>query len=315
MVADDADPTLGVKQNIHIEMSRNPPEHIRVVLRYLLSMLLVWDVYDYFLFQRRSPRASQGPRLMLTVFLVFCFVTLDYYVTIDDSEDQEEIAGSYHFLRTLRRTCLAVINVWIWTKVIKIIYKFPYHGIGRNFFFIVQTLKDWAVGAYFCLMLAVSWTFALFYHIRFAERNNDGYHTFGKSFMVAFQYFMSYDQPTAFLNKSNVFDIFPTSIGFFFVISCVSLLFNNMATGLMVDVRNSRKKQWGDHHLNLQLSELAAIIEDCKLGAPYYLCFFRKLFSKNKKLGPFQTYTDQYYVLSWMNVPGAFLFSPPFYLF
>jgi hypothetical protein len=135
---------------------------------------------------------------------------------------------------------------------------------------------------------------------------------------------MSYDQTTVFLKKTDQFDIFPTSVCFFVLISCVSLLFNNMATGLMVDVRNSRKKQWGQDHLNLQLSELAATIEDCKCGAPYYwnriFNLFRKVavwsgLSKNKTLGPFQTYSDQYYVLAWINGRGTISIPSLLYLF
>ncbi len=111
-------------------------------------------------------------------------------------------------------------------------------------------------------MDVMSWTFAVFYHIRFAEVKGEGDVTFGRSFMVAFQYFMSFEQKTEFLKNTDEFDIFPTSVVFFLVISCVSLLFNNLATGLMQDIRDKRKKQWGQHHSDMQLSELASIVED-----------------------------------------------------
>ena len=130
--------------------------------------------------------------------------------------------------------------------------------------------------------------------------------------MVAFQYLMSHDQSTKFLEQSEHFSILPTSIIFFCIISCFSLLFNNLATGLMSDIRENGKEQWVQDHSDTQLFELAANIEDCKSIGHFYSTFLHlpliKKFAALTGLlnvemqGPFQKYDDQYYVLSWVQL-------------
>jgi hypothetical protein len=305
MLAADDSIKLGVKQNIHVEMFRNPSDHIRRMVYFCLLPCIFFDLFH---------SSGSGFRRWLFFITFGLFAILDYHLSFDDPNVVEEISSSYHVLRTFRRLSLALINVFVWINASRVIYSVPYNGIGRNFHIIIRTLNDWTVRAYFVLIILMSGTFAVFYHIQFAERKPDGDHTFGASFLVAFRYFMSSEQTTDFLKSPDQFDIFPTSFIFFFIISCFSLLFNNLATSLMTGVRESRDKQWTQHHTDSQLSALAAIVERCRRGgnsSHYWRRFMEIASSRTRKMSLFQTSKDQYYVLSWTCSQGASTSSTP----
>jgi hypothetical protein len=242
-------------------------------------------------------------KLWMIIHLIMCImITLDYLLSLPVSGSPfrssfgQRGSSFYHFLRLQKRNCLALINLWVWVKASGLVYHVPYQGIGRNFNCIMNTLKDWTVLSYFCLMFVMSSTFAIVFHIRFADRQIDGEHTFGQSLKFAFKYFMNSEQGDGFLKKPEHFDALPFGVLFFGFISCVSLLFHNLATGLMESVREMRHDQWLNDHLDMQLAELAYKVKTCRVGGPTMFRFFTLLFGQARP-NVFRCPEDQYYVL------------------